>query len=173
MLLVSGLLLVLAAAPASAAPRCANAAVAPAQVSKATADRATLCLLNRIRVRRGLERLRYDRKLAVAARRHATDMVRRRYFDHRAPDGGNLASRIFRTGYAKRRGEWRFGENLAWADAGYDSPRAIVQAWMESPGHRRNILGRRFRDVGFAIVPGTPWGQSTGATYAHEFACRC
>jgi uncharacterized protein YkwD len=47
----------------------------------------------------------------------------------------------------------------------------MVRAWMDSPGHRTNILNRRFRDIGIGIVVGTPSGPG-GATYTTDFGTR-
>jgi hypothetical protein len=62
------------------------------------------------------------------------------------------------------------GENLAWGTGGLATPGAIMQAWMNSPGHRENILNPDFREVGIGVVAGNPAAaDGYGATYATEF----
>jgi uncharacterized protein YkwD len=159
--------------PASALAKCGSAAaVDPATpgASLKSARSATLCLLNVERRKRGLRRLRHNRRLALAGARHARDMVQRDYFSHDAPSGQDFVARILRTSYVPRAASWALGENLAWGDDERSTPRAIVRAWMESPGHRRNILSRKFREIGIAIVMGAPVrGVRGAATYATEF----
>jgi uncharacterized protein YkwD len=138
--------------------------------SIAAAKRATLCLLNAERRRHGLKRLHANRKLAVAGERHARDMVQKQYFSHDAPSGQNFAQRILKTSYVPANAAWNLGENLAWGGGHMGTPRAIVRAWMASPGHRANILSRAFREIGIGIVPGAPVGGGhRAATYATEF----
>jgi uncharacterized protein YkwD len=129
---------------------------------------ATLCLINAERRARGLAPLRQDRRLAAAGRRHARDMVRARYFAHDSRSGSEFHERIVRTGYARGR-RATLGENLAWGTGAYAAPRRIVEGWMNSPGHRANILRRDFREIGIAVVAGTPRVGRDGATYATEF----
>lgn len=170
-------LAVASAAPAAAADArtgCASASAQPHAAAYVVVRGATLCLVNAERRRRGLRPLRYDRRLAKAASRHARDMVRNRYFSHDSPDGRDFVERIMRTRYVRsRRGGWVLGENLAWGSGSLASPRAIVRAWMRSPGHRRNVLNRRFREIGVAFVRGAPVrGAGLAATYVTEFGAR-
>lgn len=162
---------VLVAFGASAAPAMAGAcASADASASAVTPQRlanATVCLLNQERAKHHLPKLRTNRRLALAATRHAKDMAARHYFSHDTLGGGDFADRIQRTGYSS--GNASLGENLAWGSGNLGSPRQIVEAWMASPGHRRNILFRRFREVGIGVAMGDPGAGQTGATYASEF----
>ena len=164
-----------AAAPdASAATACGAAADRnPAVSSTAAAERATLCLLNRERRAHGLGRLAANGQLRVAGARHALDMVRRDYFSHTAPGGISFVSRIKDTSYIRPDSGWTVGENLAWGAGRAASPRSIVRQWMNSPGHRANILKPGYRQIGIAIVRGVPvGGAGSGATYATEFGAR-
>ena len=165
--------LLVALVPASALANCGRAAAADptaAGASLKSARSATLCLLNAERRKRGIRRLRHNRRLAVAGRRHARDMVKRDYFSHDAPSGQDFVARILETSYVPRAARWALGENLAWGDDAKGTPRSIVRAWMASPGHRRNILSRKFREIGIAIVIGAPVrGVPGAATYATEF----
>jgi uncharacterized protein YkwD len=63
------------------------------------------------------------------------------------------------------------GENLGWGSGSLATPRAMVRSWMNSPGHRANILRPTFTEVGIAVVTRTPRGIG-GATYATEFGRR-
>jgi len=98
--------------------------------------------------------------LDLAAQRHSEDMARRGYFDHVSPDGAKPGDRISATGY-----RWsRYGENIA---AGHASPAQVVKGWMQSPGHRANLLDCAFREIGVgysaegeqATVRSTLWTQ--------------
>jgi uncharacterized protein YkwD len=76
--------------------------------------------------------LRTDDRLVAAARGHSVDMATRDYFDHESPEGEGPGERAAAEGYP----DWS-GENIA---MGYSTPEAVVEGWMDSPGHRRNIL---------------------------------
>ncbi len=170
-LAVSSLIAVtaVAAAPAMAnAAGCAGADRTPAQLGKRDATRATLCLLNRERAASGLRRLRLDGKLGRAAQGHARDMVAKHYFAHNSRSGASFSTRIKRTGWTRSRRSWTVGENIAWGSGSLSTPRAIVRGWMNSAGHRANILSRSFRLIGIGIAKGAPTGGS-GATYATDF----
>jgi uncharacterized protein YkwD len=169
-------LLVLAVAalvPASALANCGAAADRdPGRpgASPEAARSATLCLLNVERLRNQERRLRSNHKLAIAADRHARDMVQNQYFSHDAPSGQSFVERIKATQYIPPGSTWSLGENLAWGESSLATPRQIVGAWMASPPHRANILTARFREIGVAVVPGAPVaGISDAATYATEF----
>jgi uncharacterized protein YkwD len=152
----------------ASASRCAGADRAPQRLGPAAANAAVLCLLNGERAAHGLRPLRLDARLARAARAHSSDMVAHRYFAHDSRHGASLAARISRTGWTRHRRSWIVGENIAWGKGSAASPAAIVAAWMHSPGHRANILDRRFRAIGIGIVSGTPRGRG-GATYSTDF----
>jgi uncharacterized protein YkwD len=153
----------IAPATASAAGPCKDADGSLEQLGLPAARAATLCLLNAERAARGLGALRTSTKLARAAQGHADDMVDRRYFAH-----GNYGARIARTGWGRHRRTYTIGENLGYAAGDAATPRAIVTAWMGSPGHRANILQRRFHAIGIGIASGTPDGDA-GATYSTDF----
>ena len=165
-----------ATVPAEAAPRgaCENADSRPDRASYAQLGRATLCLVNRERRRRGLRPRRADRRLALAARRYAGDMVRHRYFAHDSRSGARFTSRIARAGYLRGVASWRAGENIAWGAGGSSTPRSTVRRWMDSPGHRAYILNGRFRDLGVGVVAGVPVARryDVAATYVHDFGVR-
>ena len=108
----------------------------------ASASQDTLRLLNAERATRGIAPLRWDARLARAARRHSRDLVARHYFDHVSLGGRGLRSRVARTGWTHRRTPWRLAENLAWGSGSLGTPAAIVQTWLNSPHHRRSCSTR-------------------------------
>jgi uncharacterized protein YkwD len=141
---------------------------------------ATLCMIDRVRVMHGLHRLRDNRRLRVAARRHSRDMVARHYFDHVTPTGVTMVTRILRTHYTRASAPWTLGENLAWGTQRLATPAEIVRAWMHSPAHRENILFRGFREIGIGIARSVPSHRGpvatsaadAGATYTTDFGAR-
>ena len=75
--------------------------------------------------------------------------------------------------YVKPGQGWTLGENLAWGSYQLATPKSIVRSWMNSPGHRANILNGRFREIGIGVVDGAPVpGTSHAATYATSFGTR-
>ena len=162
--IVLALLVLALVAPAGArAADCSGADVVPAADNLPAIGQATLCLLNEQRASHHVAPLRASTKLAHAAQGHAGDMVRRRYFAH-----GNFGARIAHTGWGRNRRQYTIGENLAYGSGSGATPRGIVAAWMNSAGHRANILQRRFHAIGIGIVSGTPTGGA-GATYSTDF----
>ncbi|EKE43922.1 hypothetical protein OCGS_1903 [Oceaniovalibus guishaninsula JLT2003] len=101
--------------------------------------------LNAYRRQAGLTPLAPNPKLARAARAHAQDMADRAYFAHRSPEGATHGTRIRAAGYAP----CGAAENIA---EGLKSRADAMAAWMDSPGHRRNMLHPRMREYGYAQV---------------------
>jgi uncharacterized protein YkwD len=156
------------AVPAGAQAACQGANDDPSAVSLVASERATLCLLNQERSSHGLRALRRNRRLDLASVRHARTMALRDYFAH-----GNVVGRIRAANYLRGARSWTVGENIAWGSGELATPAAIVDAWMHSPGHRANILSRRFREIGIGIARGTPVRTyDDGATYATDFGAR-
>jgi uncharacterized protein YkwD len=142
----------------------------PGSAHGADAAVAILDGLNAARAEHGAPPLRADRRLALAARRHARDMVAHHFFSHESPSGERPSSRIARTGWLHGRRHWRLGENLAWGRGCLGRPGAIVTGWLRSPAHRRIMLSRAYRVVGIGIAHGTPVGHSArGRTYTADF----
>lgn len=107
---------------------------------------------NNERMRRGLEALTKDTLLAETARSHSADMLERDFFEHENPDGCSSSCRATNAGY-----EWRMiGENIYMLEGFEFSPdetaAMIVSGWMESPGHRANILREGYTDTGVGVV---------------------
>ena len=162
------------APPASAVRACPSASAVPAKVAKRVAVHATLCVLNATRERHGIRPLRMNSRLSRAARRHARDMVRRNYFSHDSMGGASFVDRIRHAGYLDGAGAWAVAENIAWGSHHYSAPRRILHIWMNSPGHRANILNPRYRDIGIGLALGAPVAGSGGpaTTYATDFGAR-
>jgi uncharacterized protein YkwD len=147
---------------------CASTTATPSRSNLRPMSRAILCLLNNERAARGQAPLRLNGRLARASKGMAVLMVRKRFFAHDTPDGRTLLDRVRPTGYVK--GNWQLGENLAWGSGGLSTPRSIVNGWMNSPGHKANILHAAFRDIGIGIRIGPPsQSVSGGATYVTDF----
>jgi uncharacterized protein YkwD len=159
-------------ASARRAPRCANGDV-QFEAAPAKARRALVCEIERIRAKRDLARLRDNDRLDRASKRHAADMVRRLYFSHETPGGAEPTDRARRAGYVRSDCSWRIGEVLAWGVAARSTAAATVDAWMDSPDHRKILVSRRYGELGTGMVAGTPLaGYPSGVTVAAVFGRR-
>jgi uncharacterized protein YkwD len=170
-LAAAALLSLAVAAPAHAGVTACSSSTATAEPTSSNVgqvERTVLCLVNRERTRRGLKRLRSSSKLDKAAAGHSRDMVRRSFFDHVSPGGGTMQDRIKQTGWFNGGRSYAFAENIAWGSSELASPKSIVQSWMESTGHRHNILNRRYTELGVGVALGTP-SEYDGATYTTNF----
>lgn len=110
---------------------------------------ALVAAMNRERAVYGLRPLKSNGKLALAATDRVADMLSKHYFEHVSPDGIDPFSWMDKRGYEYREA----GENLA---VGYSTADSIVDGWMHSPEHRRNVLGADFDEVGVAISASSP-----------------
>jgi uncharacterized protein YkwD len=124
-----------------------------------------LQLTNAERSKAGCRPLSTDAALTRSAGEHAEDMVARHFFDHTNPDGENPFERMGDAGFSGS----AMAENIA---MGYESPAAVVAGWMNSDGHRRNILNCRYNKLGVGYDPGQikagyskgSWVQNFGTT---------
>jgi uncharacterized protein YkwD len=108
---------------------------------------AMLARVNAERKRAGVRPLAANTRLDLAAQRHAADMLARRYFAHESPEGKTVRERAKSAGY-----DWReIGENLA---EGQLTVAEVMDSWMHSPGHRRNLLDPGFRELGVGLALG-------------------
>jgi uncharacterized protein YkwD len=150
---------------------CADANLVPTPANLARIAAATLCLINDQRVSADLAPLRADAALGDAAAQHSADMVARNYFDHVSPSGSTPKSRMTAVGYLKPGHAWSIGENIAAATGSLATPAAIVRMWMNSSGHRANILNPSFKDTGIGAVATAPAlvGSGPGGTYTEDF----
>ncbi len=110
----------------------------------AAIERRVFELVNQERTSRGLNALEWDQRLADAARSHARSMAQHRFFSHVDPTRGNLEQRL-----AAAKISWhKVAENL-FTEKGFEDPaQRTVQGWMNSPGHRRNVLDRDLTRAG-------------------------
>ena len=151
--------------PVANALACAGAQSSPHSGATDTYARAVECLVNQERAAAGLRGLTHDRRLARAARRFSSAMVRQRFFDHVSPSGSTLGQRARAAGYD---GD-SLGETLGWGSGELATPAAIVQGWMDSPPHRAILLDGGFRKIGLGIASGSPVGLSGAVTVTADF----
>jgi uncharacterized protein YkwD len=137
---------------------------APAEAGSLTSSEASILgVVNSVRAAHGLPALNADGPLTQAARSHSATLMRIDVFTH-----GSFAARIASYG---ARGP-RFGENLAWGTGSRASARAIVRAWLASPGHRANLLRPGFRRIGIGARVGTFQGHGGATVVTADFAGR-
>jgi uncharacterized protein YkwD len=146
----------------------------PNKLRNGEARKAILCLVNKERDKAGLGDLDRDRKLQRAAQRHTNQMDGTGCFDHECGGEAALDSRLRGVGYlAGGLTQWAFGENIAWGMYEQGTPESIVNAWMNSSGHRANILSRSFKEIGVGFRVGTPsGGGAPGGIYTTDFGLR-
>lgn len=129
-----------------------------------TADN-VLRLMNDYRSEQGLLPLHQDARLTRAAEDRMRDMADGGWWSHESPSGVSpfvwLTARDYPYAFA--------GENLA---CGFETARLLVASWMESPGHRENILGQQFDDCGIAILEGSTRGPANGKSIVVIFGRR-
>jgi uncharacterized protein YkwD len=154
-----------------AAAACADANLVPSAANLSRISAATLCLINQQRTAAHLVALRANAALNTAAAQHSADMVAKNYFDHVSPSGSTPQSRMTAVGYVKPNHSWSIGENIATATGSLATPASMVTMWMNSAGHRANILNPAFRDTGIAAVAAVPalLGKGPGGTYTEDF----
>jgi uncharacterized protein YkwD len=113
-------------------------------------------LVNQRRAARHCPALRWDIRLAAVAQAHSADMARRHYFSHVDPDGLDPSERIDRAGIEA----WASAENIA---QGYRTASEVLDGWIVSPGHRRNLDDCNYTHHGIGLDPRT-------RTWTHVFA---
>ncbi|MEW9549447.1 CAP domain-containing protein [Nonomuraea sp. NPDC050783] len=121
-----------------------------------------LRLTNAERAKAGCGALKHDPQLRAAASGHSAEMARRGKMDHNSADGSSFMDRIRAAGFT---GGSAFAENIA---EGYTTPSAVVQGWMNSSGHRANILNCRYTLIGIGAAK-----NAAGRMYwTQDFAAR-
>ncbi|WP_329389335.1 CAP domain-containing protein [Streptomyces sp. NBC_01351] len=115
-------------------------------------ESAVLALVNKERAAAGCGPLTANAKLSAAARAYSDTMAASGVMSHTGPDGSTMTTRVEAAGY----GWSRLGENIARGQADAD---AVMNAWMNSPGHKANILNCAFREIGIGVHKGDggPW----------------
>ncbi len=123
-------------------------------ISYSISDQELLILVNERRLEEGLHPLKLNPKLSTAATGKANHMIANNYWAHFAPDNTSPWKFITESGY-----DYMYaGENLA---KGFVNADDAVDAWMNSPSHRDNILSSQYDDIGFAIIEGRLQGEDT------------
>jgi uncharacterized protein YkwD len=129
-------------------------------------EKETFALHNQIRRNRGIRALCVHPILQKAARAHSKDMIERDYFSHNTKGRNEtIFERLQRYGYRYS----KVGENIAYGSGSFGEPRSIMDAWMNSPDHRRNILNNDFRQIGIGTHTGTWQGHSDVTMYTADF----
>jgi uncharacterized protein YkwD len=118
-------------------------------------DNELLTLTNAERQKYNLAPLTLSSQLGQAAQGHADDMANNNYFSHTGLNGSSVSDRVRATGYSYR----SVGENIA---AGQRSPSDVIQGWMNSTGHRANILNSGYTQIGFG------YSTQSSNTYGHH-----
>lgn len=121
-----------------ASPRAQAAAAAANPVNE------VLRLTNEYRAKFGVQTLVWSDLLGRSAQVHALDMAERGFFAHNNPDGEQPQDRMIDVGW----NIYPMGENIA---AGQVSPADVMQGWINSPGHRANLVRREFKHIGIAL----------------------
>ncbi|MET8414078.1 CAP domain-containing protein, partial [Streptomyces sp. NPDC005195] len=143
----------------SASPAKASASASKVAAAPTTTVAQVVALVNQERATAGCGPLTEDAQLEKAAQAHSDDMAARNFFEHTNPDGADPGQRITAAGY-----RWStYGENIA---QGQQTPEAVMESWMNSPGHRANILNCAFKNIGVGVHKGSGgpwWTQDFGA----------
>ncbi|MFI7243130.1 CAP domain-containing protein [Streptomyces qinglanensis] len=140
-------------APSSTAPEPTSS---PADSGSSGLQDQIVALVNKERAKAGCKRLTVNAKLTKAAQAHSEDMAAHKNMSHTGSDGSSPGDRVERAGYS-----WStYGENVAY---GYSSPESVMEGWMNSSGHRANILNCDFEEIGVGHAqPGHYWTQDFG-----------
>ena len=106
-------------------------------------------LINEERSKYGVQPLIWLDKAAITARSHSDDMAEFQYFSHADLGGRRVDDRADEVGLK----DWRqIGENIAWLSGTTDPAKRVVDCWMNSEGHRHNILNPKFRETGLGLA---------------------
>ncbi|MGW0433987.1 CAP domain-containing protein [Micromonospora sp. NPDC003197] len=132
------------ATPATTAPK-QTPSRTPAQVSAGDSrEEQVLAIVNQERSANGCGAVKINAKLATSARQHSADQAANDKMSHTGSDGSSFVQRAQRAGYQNA-----IGENVA---AGYRTPTAVMEGWMNSSGHRANILNCQAKAIGIGVV---------------------
>lgn len=137
--------------------------VAAAQSPDEIAAKADLLReVNAARVAHGVAPLKLSRVLGVPAVRHSTYLARTGKLDHNGADGRPFYVRLYAAGYSRRKS---VGENLGMiGGCSTDAAKIMVDMWLDSPAHRRNLLSKDFKVVGLAVIKDRDCGQTVYTT---------
>jgi uncharacterized protein YkwD len=119
--------------------------------SVSSLEGSVVAAINVVRRQDGLRPLRLNRVLAVAARSHSVSMAEHGYFSHTSLDGAPFWARI-KPVYPPLPGRnWSTGENMVWQSPELTAAQ-VVDLWLRSPAHRKNLLAPSWREVGVGAV---------------------
>ncbi|MFB7052177.1 CAP domain-containing protein [Streptomyces vinaceus] len=146
------------ARPAPAKPKAPPTAQQPTAPTGGASGPAAevVALVNQERAKVGCSALTVNPELTAAALNHSQDMASHSTMSHTGSDGSDPGERITRSGF-----NWMtYGENVAY---GYSTPEQVMTGWMNSPGHRENILNCAFKEIGVGLAqPNSYWTQDFG-----------
>ena len=120
-----------------------------------------IAFTNSQREKNGLPSLKENTKLDESAELKAQDMLKNQYFAHDSPSGVTVGNLADGAGYQFI----AIGENLALGN--FENDEVLVENWMDSPGHRANILNNRYQEIGVMVLKGTFEGKSTWLAVQH------
>lgn len=144
---------------------CPDELLEPDGTNVAAVTTAAVCLINRERAAARLPGVKVDARLVQAAKAHNTAMVEGRFFSHQGPSEPGLAERGRAAKYPGG-----MAENIGYGAASSSTARSIVEAWMKSPPHRENILGRDYSGIAVDVIDSAPTGSAKpGASYTANF----
>jgi uncharacterized protein YkwD len=126
------------------------------------AENQVLAAVNAVRADAGCPALRVNAQLAAAARSHATAMAKQNFFSHNSKNGGKFGARFKAQGYRYRAA----AENIA---AGQKTAGAVMDVWLHSAGHRKNILDCSMTETGIAVVYQPDDAPLSGQKYAYKY----
>lgn len=150
-----GPLIIVASATATATTEVHNSADVGAPLSGGALDQSGIfVLVNAERNKIGLSSLLFNKRLAAVAEAKVVDMIDGQYFAHVSPSGVDIGMLAEKYGYAYL----SVGENLALGH--FASSGDVMSGWMNSPGHRANILQKDFTEIGISALRGTYEGET-------------
>lgn len=132
-------------------------------------EKRTFVLHNQVRRDHNLRVFCLHPKLTRAAREHSRDMIQRDYFSHYTKGSGlGPGERLHQVGY-----DWRIcAENIAYGTGASGEPDSIINDWMNSDGHRANILNGQLREIGIGVATGEFNGYNNTSMYTVDFGTR-
>ena len=144
-------------------------------VALSAVETSLLARVNSVRRSHGLRALSISPGLSAAAAYHSRQMVQHGFFEHESRGGGAFWKRVERFYGSGGFRAWEVGENLAYGSPDL-SPAATVRMWMNSPGHRENLLSRRWREIGLGVLhvgaAGGEFGGSAVTVVTADFGYR-
>ncbi|CAG9619946.1 SafA/ExsA family spore coat assembly protein [Sutcliffiella rhizosphaerae] len=124
----------------------------PAKGEGQTQEEQVAALVNQERAKHGLKPLKLNWEVSRVARYKSQDMIDKRYFSHTSPTYGSPFDMMKNFGISYRSA----GENIA---AGQKTPQEVMNAWMNSEGHRKNILSSQYTEIGVGYAKGGQYGH--------------